>query len=125
MHPGGDDIVAPHPILNPERLLKAPEEYGIWEIKNEEGKRQLLLTLSATLPDHSRTKIMALIDTGAEANLIKKRADSSKNFKTRPQPPGASHSKWVQDGRGYKGSDLATMSNFHEGETQWKKGFVH
>ena len=68
----GDEIVAPHPIIIPERLLKAPQEYGIWEIKNEEGKRQLLLTLSATLPDHSRTKIMALIDTGAEANLIKK-----------------------------------------------------
>ena len=35
----GDEIVAPHPIIIPERLLKAPHEYGIWEIKNEEGKR--------------------------------------------------------------------------------------
>ena len=32
----------------------------------------MLLTLSATLPDQSRMKIKALIDTGAEANLIKK-----------------------------------------------------
>ena len=64
--------MAPHPIIILKRLLKAPQEYGIWEIKNKEGKRQLFLTLSATLPDHSRTKIMALIDTGAEANLIKK-----------------------------------------------------
>ena len=68
----GPEQALSSPLIIPERLLKAPEEYGIWEIKNEEGKIQLLLTLSATLLDQSRMKIRALIDTGAEPNLIKK-----------------------------------------------------
>ena len=59
-------------ITLPERLLGSPESFVVGEVTTFEGKRQLFLTLSATLPDRSRVNIDALVDTGAEANLIKK-----------------------------------------------------
>ena len=46
----------------------------------------MLIILSATLPDQSHKKIGALIDTGAEANLVRKKIIPSQFMKPARRP---------------------------------------
>jgi hypothetical protein len=55
-----------------ERMRKARSEYPICQTKAYEGALQLVMELQAELPNGRKWPMKILIDSGAEANLIKK-----------------------------------------------------
>ena len=56
----------------PERLLRSAEEYSINKIRKVGNKKkQLLMEVPVVLPDERTRRLKILIDTGAEANIIK------------------------------------------------------
>ena len=55
----------------PQRLLKPRENYPVNQVKSDKGALQLILEISAELSSGEIKPMKILVDTGAEANLIK------------------------------------------------------
>ena len=59
------------PMRLPERMLEPRNKYPVNEIRTFRGALQLILEMDATLENGKVKPIRILVDTGAEANLIR------------------------------------------------------
>ena len=74
-------------VTIPHRLLGEPQEYQVGTIKKtHDGKRQLMLDVRARCSDGRKLVLRVLIDTGAEANLIRKGLLAPELMKTSLKP---------------------------------------
>ena len=69
--PAPDTIPAPAAMVLQPRLLKAWGEYPVNEVKSFNGILQLILSMDVELQNGQLKRLRMLVDTGAEANLIK------------------------------------------------------
>ena len=63
--------LTPRKLRIPERLCQKAQTYSIGEIQENPGEQQLSILIKAKGKDGKPRLLKTLIDTGAEANLIK------------------------------------------------------
>jgi hypothetical protein len=85
-----DDLVSSEneegKVSIPKRLLMQACQYRVGRVKTLGDEKQLCMNVLAILPNGDRKPIKVLIDTGAEANLIKRGLISSECFTSARSP---------------------------------------
>ena len=74
------------PTQVPSRCLRDPYTYTLGKIAWEDDEAQLLLELDVILPNGDLRRVRALVDTGAQVNLIRKKL-VPKHLLTSPSHP--------------------------------------